>query len=110
MSLREAAEKALEALEWVNRYGSDEHGPSTFGAEHVLREALAEPESNEPVAWLEFRENLPPLVVPRDLGTPVYTHPVDDTALLRQALEALVFVDGDYETIKVLRERLGEKK
>jgi hypothetical protein len=44
MSLREAAQKALEALEWVNRYGSDEHGPSTFGAEHVLREALAEPE------------------------------------------------------------------
>jgi hypothetical protein len=44
MNLREAAEKALEALEWINEYGSDEHGPSTFGAEHVLREALAEPE------------------------------------------------------------------
>jgi hypothetical protein len=32
-----------------------------------------------------------------------------DTALLRQALEALVFVDGDYETIKALRKRLEGK-
>jgi hypothetical protein len=29
----------------------------------------------KPVAWLELRENLPPVVVPRDLGTPVYAHP-----------------------------------
>ena len=58
--------------------------------------------SNEPVMWTTLlgKEGLFPL----------YTHPPDDTALLRQALEALVFVDGDYETIKALRKRLGEQR
>lgn len=57
--------------------------------------------SNEPVMWTTLlgKEGLFPL----------YTHPPDDTALLRQALEALVFVDGDYETIKALRKRLEGK-
>lgn len=35
---------------------------------------LAQPEQ-EPVAWLQIRENEPPLVAPRGLGTPVYTAP-----------------------------------
>lgn len=42
-TLREAAQQALEALEWFNKYGSEEHGPSLRGAECSLRTALAEP-------------------------------------------------------------------
>lgn len=84
--------------------------------------------SNEPVAWMRpdnrVREestagtqfsrgpNRPPI------GTwiPLYTHPApDDTALLRQALEALEQVASAMPfpvaraTITALRERLGEK-
>ena len=69
--------------------------------------------SNEPVMWTTLlgKEGLFPL----------YTHPPDDTALLRQALEALekyqhmMFAEagckwGDGNaTITALRERLGEK-
>lgn len=57
-TLREAAQQALEALEWFNKYGSEEHGPSLRGAECSLRAALAEPtvpsdgtDSHQPVAW-----------------------------------------------------------
>lgn len=57
--------------------------------------------SNEPVMWTTLRG--------KEGLFPLYTHPPDDTALLRQALEALVFVDGDYETIKALRKRLEGK-
>jgi hypothetical protein len=32
---------------------------------------LAQPEQ-EPVAWLQFKENEPPVVAPRNLGTPVF--------------------------------------
>ncbi len=71
--------------------------------------------SNEPVMWTTLlgKEGLFPL----------YTHPPDDTALLRQALEALekMLDDAKHEcvtvthwndcvdTITALRERLGEK-
>jgi hypothetical protein len=86
--------------------------------------------SNEPVAWL-YRDSWGTLklsqIMPPPVGAfPVYTHPVDDTALLRQALSTL---DGwaNYgkwvwpesaleqakrnteEAITALRERLGEK-
>ena len=44
-TLREAATMALEALEWFNKYGSEEHGPSLRGAEFALRAALAQPTS-----------------------------------------------------------------
>ena len=63
---------------------------------------------SEPVMWttIKGKEGLVPL----------YTHPVDDTALLRQALEALesrrvndYFVEHIYAAITALRERLGEK-
>ena len=37
----------------------------------VNKAALAQPE-HEPVAWLQFRDNEPPVVAPRDLGTPVF--------------------------------------
>jgi len=57
--------------------------------------------NNEPVMWTTLRG--------KEGLFPLYTHPPDDTALLRQALEALVFVDGDYETIKALRKRLEGK-
>ena len=61
--------------------------------------------SNEPVMWTTLlgKEGLFPL----------YTHPPDDTALLRQALEA---IEERYvgalrdKAITALRERLGEKK
>ena len=46
---------------------------------HRLKNALelankgldAQPEQ-EPVAWLQFRDNEPPVVAPRNLGTPVF--------------------------------------
>jgi len=64
--------------------------------------------SNEPVMWTTLlgKEGLFPL----------YTYPPDDTALLRQALEALEQVASAMPfpvaraTITALRERLGEKK
>jgi hypothetical protein len=64
--------------------------------------------SNEPVMWTTLlgKEGLFPL----------YTHPPDDTALLRQALEALEFESSGYcggeqteKALTALRERLGEK-
>jgi hypothetical protein len=62
--------------------------------------------SNEPVMWTTLlgKEGLFPL----------YTHPPDDTALLRQALEALEQFAGTKlvrtsNVITALRERLGEK-
>jgi hypothetical protein len=54
----------------------------------------------------------PSVVLP--VGIALYTHPVDDTALLRQALEALEGadeIDCDMrDAITALRERLGETK
>jgi hypothetical protein len=76
--------------------------------------------SNEPVAWL-YRDSWGTLklsqIMPPPVGAfPVYTHPVDDTALLRQALEALEWHiergawGQDLEGLTAaLRERLGEK-
>ncbi len=64
--------------------------------------------NNEPVMWTTLlgKEGLFPL----------YTHPPDDTALLRQALEALEFESSGYcggeqteKALTALRERLGEK-
>jgi hypothetical protein len=55
----------------------------------------------------------PAVVLP--VGIALYTHPVDDTALLRQALEALEYEahrgnDDAYRSLRdALRERLGEK-
>jgi len=36
-----------------------------------MAKVLAQPEQ-EPVAWLQFRDNEPPVVAPRNLGTPVF--------------------------------------
>jgi hypothetical protein len=110
MSLREAAQQALETY--------DAHDPMAVVMED-LRTALAEP-VQEPVGQLQeevfgrgqvmwFRK--PPN------NAMLYTHPVDDTALLRQALEALVAAVSDdqpyivrcNDVITALRERLGEK-
>jgi len=64
--------------------------------------------SNEPVMWTTLlgKEGLFPL----------YTYPPDDTALLRQALEALEFESSGYcggeqteKALTALKERLGEK-
>jgi len=81
--------------------------------------------SNEPVAYVSGSyaghftvvSTNPALVL--TTGMALYTHPVDDTALLRQALEALergrpqiigVLVKQDQDAaITALRERLGEK-
>ena len=52
-TLREAAQQTLEALEWVNRYGSDKHGPSAIGAENTLRAALEQPDRCSNCASLE---------------------------------------------------------
>ncbi len=77
--------------------------------------------SNEPVARVMgyhggrcVIEPLNPAVV-LPVGIALYTHPVDDTALLRQALEALEYEahrgnDDAYRSLRdALRERLGEK-
>jgi hypothetical protein len=92
--------------------------------------------SNEPVAWITkwscdgSRGAVLDYKKERHYGDvehiPLYTHPVDDTALLRQALSTLEgwANHGDWvwpesaleqakrnteETITALRERLGEK-
>jgi hypothetical protein len=64
--------------------------------------------SNEPVMWTTLRG--------KEGLFPLYTHPPDDTALLRQALEALEFESSGYcggeqteKALAALRERLGEK-
>jgi hypothetical protein len=71
MSLREAAQQALEALEENGR----------LSAMEILRTALAEPEQ-EPVAWLQrrFVDSFPAVGYEtcdaKDYGAiPVYTHP-----------------------------------
>jgi hypothetical protein len=126
MTLREAAQQALEALEdHAKQYPHMQKG-YTVDAINALRTALAEPEQ-EPVAWL-FRDSWGTLklsqIMPPPVGAfPVYTHPVYDTALLRQALTTLEgwANHGDWvwpesaleqakrnteETINALRERL----
>jgi hypothetical protein len=130
MNLREAAQQALEAWSRPNGINYVDFRPYM----EALRTALAEPEQ-EPVAletvyetiinWDESggkrsRRELAQRIVA------LYTHPADDTALLRQALSTL---DGwaNYgkwvwpesaleqakrnteEAITALRERLGEK-
>ncbi len=64
--------------------------------------------SNEPVMWTTLRG--------KEGLFPLYTHPPDDTALLRQALDALEFESSGYcggeqteKALTALRERLGEK-
>ncbi len=79
--------------------------------------------SNEPVAWVKTENFVDDdglwsgriVFNQHGDGTPLYTNPVDDTALLRQALEALEQVASAMPfpvaraTITALRERLGEK-
>ncbi len=81
--------------------------------------------SNEPVAWMHVQGNfeepshrqLHEFEIMRGWKQyPLYTHPIDDTALLRQALEALEWHiergawGQDLEGLTAaLRERLGEK-
>jgi len=45
--------------------------PISVDAAELLQRISAQPE-HEPVAWLQFRDNEPPVVAPRDLGTPVF--------------------------------------
>jgi hypothetical protein len=140
MNLRQAAQQALEALDLLAK---SEHPATNFttksggriyphkvavDAGAALRTALAEPEQ-KPVAYVSGVYAGHFTVVPTNpalvltTGMALYTHPVDDTALLRQALEALekMLDDAKHEcvtvthwndcvdTITALRERLGEK-
>ncbi len=81
MSLREAAQQALEALEdHAKQYPHMQKG-YTVDAINALRTALAEPEQ-EPMAWLQrrFVDNFPApgyeTCEATDYGAiPVYTHP-----------------------------------
>ena len=94
MNLRQAAQQALEALEYP--------GPSWPESRQkiaaALREALAEREQEqEPVAWMVCTLDGKSVCVtdnPADFtdqhkALPLYTHPVEDTAVLQQALVAL---------------------
>ena len=77
--------------------------------------------SNEPVAYVSGSYAGHFTVVPTNpalvlsAGMALYAHPVDDTALLRQALEALEHEaqrgnDDAYRSLRdALSERLGEK-
>jgi hypothetical protein len=77
--------------------------------------------SNEPVAYVSGSYAGHFTVVPTNpalvltTGMALYTHPVDDTALLRQALEALEHEaqrgnDDAYRSLRdAMKERLGEK-
>jgi hypothetical protein len=81
--------------------------------------------SNKPVAW-RFHDGAMWCYVnhlvdlPAHKFEPLYTHPVDDTALLRQCFEAMQDIErtGDVQVFcmcdvpklfPALRERLGEK-
>ena len=114
-----AMKQALEALYMANTRQWPEN--KIGAAINTLSAALAEPEQ-EPVAW-RFHDGemwcyVNHLVdLPAHKFEPLYTHPVDDTALLRQALEALETFQkiSDFtpaqgvHAITALRERLGEK-
>ncbi len=73
--------------------------------------------SNEPVAWVKTENFVDDdglwsgriVFNQHGDGMPLYSRPVDDTALLRQALEALEYYRSGGEAISALRERLGEK-
>ena len=69
---RELIGKAIALLVSYREYTGDCRIANVCGEIiEALKAELAKPEQ-EPVAWLQFRENLPPLITPRDLGTPVY--------------------------------------
>jgi hypothetical protein len=77
MSLREAAQQALEALEYINKYGfvlADYEGPMEQ-AITALRAALEQPEQEPMVVkdsnGLTLKAGWDDLPV----GTPLYTHP-----------------------------------
>ena len=88
---------ALDALEHTNRTG-DTQVLAMYCEEAIpaLRAALAEPEQ-EPVAWMVYTLDGKSVCVtdnPADFtdqhkALPLYTHPVEDTAVLQQALVAL---------------------
>ncbi len=68
------------------------------------------------VASISNEPELRPTLRGKEGLFPLYTHPPDDTALLRQALEALEFESSGYcggeqteKALTALRERLGEK-
>ena len=72
--------------------------------------------SNEPVAYVSGSYAGHFTVVPTNpalvltTGMALYTHPVDDTALLRRCLNVLLNdCDPKADIITALRERLGEK-
>jgi hypothetical protein len=98
MSLREAAQQALDTLE--DPWNVCPEGVAD--AITALRTALAEPRKH--ISY----------VCPQCHWT-LDTNPVDDTALLRQALESLEYEahrgnDDAYRSLRdALRERLGEK-
>jgi len=90
MNLREAAQQALEA--WFQPHGINYVDFRPYM--EALRTALAEPEQ-EPMAYVSGSYAGHFTVVPTNpalvltTGMALYTHPVDDTALLRQALSTL---------------------
>ena len=114
MSLREAAQQALEALKMIDNAMPF---PVAKHAIKQLSDALAEPE-REPYGYFKYDMRLDAWVLSRtNRGVAFYTHPVDDIALLRQALYALENsavkhpqqIDSRNAAIAALRERLGEK-
>ena len=97
--MKEALKLALEALETIVDaiyINSEQEADAVYkvnDAITAIKAALAQPTSGdyahgyvegfndacmpkpaqqEPVAWLQFRDNEPPVVAPRDLGTPVF--------------------------------------
>ena len=68
-AVKEALAQPEPPPEWMTE---EEQTAYTFGWFKALEsQRIAHPEQ-KPVAWLQFKENEPPVVVPRDLGTPVF--------------------------------------
>jgi hypothetical protein len=75
MTEREALRLALEALEEINKLSIGKNAvclPAEIDTAIAAIKAALEQQEPEPVAWLQFKDNEPPVVAPRDLGTPVF--------------------------------------
>jgi hypothetical protein len=123
-TLREAAQQALEALVQIRtplRINTALDAYDVSRATAALRTALAEPEQ-KPVGQLQEevfgRGQVMWFRKPQN-NAMLYTHPVDDTSLLRQALEVLentspmgFNMERDkqfFAAITALRDRLKER-
>ena len=111
VSLRQAAQQALEALEWA--WGGEPLTGKEMVAITALKQALAEPEQ-DPVGWqwlntCNYRKKLPANAIPEH-WRPLYTAPTPRKPLTdeemrecAQAMNAEPLAEGWPELIKFAR-------